>query len=224
MNREGELMFRISSLIVCATLSTGLLACGSNATNDSSAKNPLEFVPLDNQVSGWLVDSSTTKSGSARAATASSLDEAVGLIDGGAAPFYKAPYSPKMFVWQNFANSTLPAAPPPKGASLMLYILQMPSEDQARGLYADLRSTGGTDYSRLQGTAQDWQDPTTPPLGTDSRIEDTGAQWWVNFYKGVYYAEVMLFPSYGPAPDYVTSQPDLKKETLRFAEAVASKM
>jgi len=40
----------------------------------------------------------------------------------------------------------------------------------------------------------------------------------------VFYAEVMLSPSYGPAPDYTISDPDLKAEALRFAQAVAAKM
>jgi hypothetical protein len=33
----------------------------------------------------------------------------------------------------------------------------------------------------------------------------------------------MLSPSFGPPPDYVTSDPDLKNEALRFAQAVANK-
>ena len=226
-------MIRFSSLPVCAILTTGLLACGSNTTtstgstpdaaNGTTVKSALDLVPLDNGVSGWLVDTSTTKTKGARAASASSEAEAVGLIDGSAAPYYRAPYTPKMFLWQNFTNDTMPAAPPPLGAALMLYILEMPSEEQAKGLYAELLNGSGTDYTRLAGTDKDWQPP-SPLVGKDSRIQDTGAQWWINFYKGVYYAEVMLFPSYGPEPEYVTSHPDLKKEALRFAQAIASGM
>ncbi len=213
-------MIRSCSILVCATLAAGALSCGSNATTDG---DPLELVPLDNDVSGWTVDSSITKSGSARAKTASNEKQAVDMIDGGAAPFYRAPYAPKLFMWQNYANETLPEAPPPTTGSLMLYILQMPSAEQAKGLYTDLVNTPGTDYTRLEGTPNDWQPP-SPALGTEGRIQDTGAQWWINFHKGVYYVEVMLFPSYGPKPDYQPSHPDLKNEALRFAQAIAAKM
>jgi hypothetical protein len=243
-------MIRLGSLVVCATLGAGILSCGSNTAIDTtsaggsgggaggsaaggssggaggtstSALDPLSLVPRNNEVSGWTVDTTITKSGSAPAKTASNEKEAVDMIDGGAAPFYRAPYSPKFFMWQNYANETLPAAPPPTTGSLMLYILQMPSEEQAKGLYADLVKVDGTDYTRLAGTDKDWKTP-SPALGTESRIQDTGAQWWINFYKGVYYVEVMLFPSYGPKPDYIPSEPTLRDETVRFAKAVASKM
>jgi hypothetical protein len=203
--------------------SAGGSSGGGAGGSSSTAFDPLSLVPRNNDVSGWTVDSSVTKSGSAPAKTASNEKEAVDMIDGGAAPFYRAPYSPKFFMWQNYANETLPAAPPPTTGSLMLYILQMPSEDQAKGLYADLVKVDGTDYTRLAGTDKDWKAP-AQPLGTESRIQDTGAQWWINFYKGVYYVEVMLFPSYGPKPDYTPSDPTLRDEALRFAKAVASKM
>jgi len=154
--------------------------------------------------------------------SATTEQEATALIDGGAAPFYKAPYTPKLFLWQNYINSTLPAAPPPKGASLMVYILQMPSVEQASGLYTAVLQ--GSEYSRKSGTPDDWQDPITPPLGADSRIQDTGTQWWINFHQDVFYVEVMLAPSFGPAPDYTIGDPDLKQEVIRFAQAIASKM
>lgn len=243
-------MIRLGSLVVCATLGAGILSCGSNTPIDTTSNggsgggaggtsaggagggaggtstgafDPLSLVIRNNEVSGWTVDASITKSGSAPAKTASNEKEAIDMIDGGAAPFYRAPYSPKFFMWQNYANETLPSAPPPTTGALMLYILQMPSEEQAKGLYADLVKVDGTDYTRLAGTDKDWKTP-SPALGTESRIQDTGAQWWINFYKGAYYVEVMLFPSYGPKPDYTPSEPTLRDEAVRFAKAVASKM
>ena len=149
--------------------------------------------------------------------TAATAKEAQDLIDGAASPFYKAPYTPKEFLWQNYVNMTLAAAPPPLGAHLILYILQMPSADQASGLYTAL-------LQESEYTGHVWE-PTSSPLGTESRIEDTVTAWWINFHQGVFYVEVMLTPSYGPeSSGYAVSDPDLKAETLRFAQAIASQM
>ena len=99
--------------------------------------------------------------------TASNEQEAVNLIDGGAAPFFKAPFSPKTFIWKNYVNSSLPAAPPPMGAAVVIYILEMPTADQATGLYTALLDE--SEYAGQKGTPDDWQ-PTSPLLGTESRI------------------------------------------------------
>ena len=119
-------MTRFGSIILCATSATGLLACGGGGT---STKNILDLVPVDNTVSGWTVDTSSNKNGKAQPMTATTHQEAESLIDGAAAPFYKAPFTPSEFLWQNYVNNSLPAAP--QGAYLLLYILQMPSADQA---------------------------------------------------------------------------------------------
>jgi len=232
-------MIRFSSLIFCGTLASALLACGSNtistntdtntstttATNTSTTtatntatKNAIDLAPLDNAVSGWAVDTSSNKNGSVQPMIATTLDQAVGLIDGGASPFYKAPFTPKAFLWQNYVNDTLPSAP--DGASVILYILQMPSADQASGLYTALLKE--SEYSGQKGTTNDWQ-PTSPALGTESRIENTVTAWWINFHKDVFYVEVMLNPSFGPPPDYTPGDTNLKNEAMRFAQAVASK-
>ncbi len=186
----------------------------------AGGKNILDLVPLDNTVSGWKVDRTVTPTSGQRAVVATNQQELENLIDGGAVPFYTSPYKPKLFAWQNYVNATLPAAP--DGAHVSLYILQMPSAEDAAGLYKAL--LGFSEYSRKQGTADDWQDPTSPRLGTDSRIQDTGSQWWINFYKDGFYVEVMMDPSYGPAPDYAPGSPVLKAEALRFAQAVASRI
>jgi hypothetical protein len=214
-------MTRFGSLVLCASLCSGLCACGSNTSSTETSKNPLDLVPIDNAVSGWTVDQEHSKTPGTRAMTAGDKAEAVSLIDGGAEPFYKAPFTPKMFVWQNYINSTLPHAPPPMGAAIVLYVLEMPTADQASGLYASLLEE--SEYSGQKGTPDDWQ-PTSPLLGTESRIEDTRTAWWINFHQGTFYVEVMLSPSYGPAPDYTISDPELKAEALRFAQAVAAKM
>jgi hypothetical protein len=78
-----------------------------------------------------------------------------------------------------------------------------------------------SDYKRWTNTEQDWQDPTTPLLGTKSRIEDTTTSWWINFCQDVFYVEVQLFPSYGPPPDVEPGNADLKSEAMRFAQEVA---
>jgi len=209
-------MSRFGSLILCATLGAGLLGCGNKAT---SPKDPVSFVPLDNAVSGWTVDSAHNKNGSAQPMTATTKEQAEGLIDGAAAPFYKV-YTPKEFVWQNYVNGSLPAAPPdpnanPEGATVVLYIWEMPSADQAGAIYTALLQE--SEY------AGNWQS-TSPTLGSESRIEDTITKWWINFHQDVFYVEVFFSPSFGPAPDYTPSDPDLKNEAMRFAQAVAAKI
>ena len=208
-------MTRSGSLILCITLAGALLACGSNtASPPTSTKSASDLAPLDNTVSGWAVDTASNKNGSVQPMIATTKDQAVGLIDGGAAPFYKAPFTPKAFLWQNYVNDSLPAAP--DGASAILYILQMPSADQASGLYTAL-------LQESEYTGHDWQ-PTSPLLGTESRIEDTVTAWWINFHQDVFYVEVMLTPSYGPPPDFLPGNADLEAEAIRFAQAVAGKI
>jgi len=221
-------MNRLGSFVLCATLGTGLLACSSSSDSsapDSSSrdtspsKDPLELVPLDNDVSGWTVDRVHAKDPNARAMTGTTVKEVEALIDGGADPFFMEPYKPKMFLWQNYMSSSVAAAP--DGATLAIFILQMPSADQASGLYTALLDI--SEYARKSGTPDDWQ-PTSPILGDGSRIQDTGTSWWINFHKGEFYVEVIMDPSYGPPPDYKIGDPDLKKECYRFAEALASKI
>lgn len=209
-------MTRLGSLIFCATLGVGLLACGSDGT---STKNPLDFAPVDNTVSGWTIDRAHNKNADGSPMTGATKTEAEGLIDGAASPFYLDPYAPKLFLWQGYVNTALPAAP--DGAHVDLYILEMPSAEQASGLYTSLLQY--SEYARKSGTPDDWK-PTSPPLGTDSRIQDTTSQWWINFHQDAFYVEVVLNPSTGPAPDYKPSDPDLMQEALRFAQGVASRM
>ncbi len=215
-------MTRTGSLIFCATLGALLAACGSNANSGNgptggsggtSGDKAVELVPAGNDVSDWTIDTSSNKNGSAAPMVANTKDQAVGLIDGAASPFYKAPFTPSEFVWQNYVNNSLSAAP--TGAHLILYIWEMPSADQASQLYAALLQE--SEY------AGNWQ-PTPSLLGTESRIEDTNTAWWVNFHQGGFYIEVFLSPSYGPGPDFTPSDPDLKQEALNFAQVVAGKI
>jgi hypothetical protein len=186
----------------------------------SGGKNVLDLVPLDNTVGGWKVDRTLSSSPGQRAMTATTEEGVENLIDGGAIAFFLPPYRPKVFAMQYYVNSTLPAAP--DGAHVILYIVQMPSAEQAAGLYKAV--LGLSEYSRRVGTPDDWQDPTTPRLGADSRIQDTGSSWWINFYKDVFYVEVVMDPSYGPPPDYNPGNTATKAEALRFAQAVASQI
>ena len=194
-------------------------SAGKDAAGGRAGRNILDLVPLDNTVSGWTVDRQRNPNGAAQPMTATTEQEVEMLIDGAAADFFMAPYTPKVFAWQNYVNATLPAAP--DGAYLSLYILEMPSVEQATGLYRALLQASL--YSRKAGTPDDWQ-PTTPRVGTESRIQDTGDQWWLNFHQDVFYVEVILDPSSGPAPDYTPSDPDLKQAAITFAQAVASKI
>jgi hypothetical protein len=210
-------MTRSISLIFCAMLGTGILACGSNDTStkesvDVAPKDPLDIVPTDNTVSGWTVDQNKNPGGKAK--TATSLNGVENLIDGGSENYFQGSNLPKMFFWQNYVNSTLPSAP--EGATVKLYIFELPSADQAKGIY--------TAILKRPSYTGEWE-PSTPTVGTESRIQNTSSQWWINFNQGVFYVEVLLAPSYGPPPDYLPpSNADTKQETVRFAQAIASKI
>jgi len=206
-------MTRLGLVVLSATLGTGLLGCSGNG---ASPKDPLTFVPLDNTVSGWTVDQAHNKSPGERAMSATT-DTGVGsLIDGGYENYFVEPNIPKRFLWQNYVNSTLPAAPPPDGATVKLYIFEMSSADQAKGIYTGI-------LEKPAWAAAPWE-ATTPTLGAESRIQDTNTQWWVNFHQGVFYVEVLLGPSFGPEPDFTPANADTKAEAVRFAQAVAGQI
>jgi hypothetical protein len=211
---KEEPMKRTSLLVFCMTLGAGALACSSGSDGGKSPKDPLDLVPASKAVSGWEVDVSRNKNGNEQPMTATDLKEVTGLIDGGAEAYFVESYAAKLFVWQLYTNDSLPAAP--DGASIDLRVVEYPSADQAAGLYEAVVPLG--DYAR-----REWE-PTSPAMGTASRIQDTGSQWWVNFYQGTFYVEVVLDPSTGPAPDYLPGDTDLKAEAIRFAQAVAGKM
>jgi hypothetical protein len=211
--------------MLCATLGSTLLACGSNNNSGGSGGDPLTLLPVDNTVSGWTINTAENKSKGEAPSTGTNLQEVTGLIDGGAESYYVSPYSTKLFIWQNYKNSSLPDAPvskdAPYGATAKLYVCQMPSADQASGIYKAVLDL--SEYSRNKGTSEDWK-PTEPTLGTESRIQDTRTQWWINYYHGSLYVEMVFEPSNGPAPDYTPGLPELKTEAMRFAKEVASKL
>ncbi len=236
-------MTRLGSLVFCAGLGVALLACGSNSPSGAgaaggnggggtggtvaggtdagpTAKTILDLVPRDNTVSGWTVDSDNSKTAGMVAATGTTEKQTEDLIDGSAADFFAAPNAPVEFAWQNYISSTVTDAP--AGATVTFYILQMPSPDQAASLYSSLLNASA--YGRKKGTPNDWVDPTSPLVGTDSRVQDTGTTWWINFYKGNFYVEVNLSPSQGPAPDFTPGDVATKTEAFRFAQAVAGNM
>jgi hypothetical protein len=217
-------MTRMVPLIFCAAL--GLWACGSSikdspddtstttsTTTSTATKDPIGVVPLDNDISGWTVDRENAGDPTQRARTATTETGVESLIDGGAEDYFVEPNIPTMFLWQNYLNSSLEAAP--EGAKVKLYIFQLPSADEARGIYTALLQT--------ISHAGNWE-ALTPTLGTESRIQDTNTQWWINFRKDVFYVEVLLYPSYGPPPDYALGDAATRAEAVRFAEAIASKI
>jgi hypothetical protein len=221
-NTKEKSMTRLCSLTLCAAFGTGLFACGSNGTDNGAnggTKTALQLAPGDNTVSGWKVDKDANKNPDAQPMTGATKKEVEGLIDGAASPFFIDPNIPKMFVWQNYTNTTLPAAP--DGAEIVMYILEMPSADQAAGLYSAVLKL--SEYARKQGTDDDWK-TTDPLLGAESRIQNTSSQWWVNFHKGVFYVEVSMTPSTGPAPDYTPGNADTKKAAISFAKAIADQI
>ena len=210
-------MTRFGSLVFCATLGTGLLACGGGG--GTSTKDPMDLVPLNNTVSGWTVDPDNPKTAGQVAATGAGEMGTEALIDGGAENYFQEPNIPTTFVWQNYVSSTLSAAP--EGAKVKLYIFELPSAAQAQGIYTAILQRPS--HAARTGMPGDWE-PTTPTVGTESRIQDTATQWWVNFHQGVLYVEVLLDPSYGPPPDYALGNAETKQEAVRFAQAVAAKI
>jgi len=221
-------MSRIGLFILCATSGVGLAACGSGGSKDEGgggSKSLVDRVPDSKTLPGWTVNKTKNQSGTEKPMTATTKEEGGALIDGGIEPFYQDGYTPKMFLWQNYVNSSLPDAPvdpndpTSQGATVSLYGLEMPSADQASGLYKNVLKN-----SEYNPRATPWEEPTSPLIGTLSRIQDTNTDWWINFHKGVYYVEVAFNPSAGPAPEYKPSNPNLKKAALDFSEAVASRL
>ncbi len=212
-------MIRLRSLLVSAALVMGgaLLGCGGGG---ETMKTALEVVPRSGEISGWTVDPSNLKTADVAAQTATTELATEGLIDGAAADFFAPPNAPKTFAWQNYVSSTVTDAP--EGASVTLYILEMPSAAEAAGLYASLRSASL--YTRKVGTPDDWKDPSDPRVGDGSRIQNTGDTWWINFHKANLYVEVSLNPSQGPAPDFTPGDAATKAEAFRFAQAIAAKI
>jgi hypothetical protein len=211
-------MTRSGLLILCATMGAGLAACGGGGSKDL-----VDSIPDSKTLAGWSVDKSKNQGGTEAPMTAATKEEGGLLIDGGIEPFYQDGFTPKTFLWQNYFNSSIPEAPvdpkDPKslGATAQLYVLEMSSADQASALYQNVLKNSEYNPRRTQ-----WEDPTSPPLGTRSRIQDTNTDWWINFAKGTYYVEITFNPSAGPAPDYEPSDPKLKKAALDFAQALAS--
>jgi hypothetical protein len=223
---KEESMTRVGSLTSYAVLGAALLGCGSNAST-GGATGALDLVPKDNAVPGWKIDNSNSKLANGPATATTQIDTE-NLIDGASADFFAAPNKPVLFVWQNYLSTTISTAdtttsPPtpdqqfPKGATVTLYVIQMPSASQASGIYASLVLANL--YS-----GKTWTDPSDPKVGDGSRVADTGDHWWINFYKGNYYVEVSLGPSYSPPPDYTPGNTANRAAAFAFAAAVAGKI
>ena len=216
-------MTRLGYLIQCAALGAAFLGCGSN-TPSGGATSALQLVPASD-VSGWKFDAINSKTANG-AATATTEPDTEALIDGAAAEFFAAPYTPVLFAWETYVNASMTTADTtspawdkqyPNGAKLDLKILQMPSAAQAAGLYASLPAT-----SLYVGKS--WTEPSSPKVGTGSRVTDTNTDWWINFYQGNFYVEVKMGPSYSPPPDYNPGNTVTQTAAFAFAAAVAGKI
>jgi hypothetical protein len=190
---------------------------GTGGEGPTGTTNVLDLIPRDHAVAGWTIDPANPITYGRVAAVATTEAETENLIDGAAADFFTGSFTPVTFVWQDYVNRTVVDAPAPSYAAVSLYILQMHSAAQASGLYGYLATT-----PLYQGRT--WTEPTSPLVGTESRIADTGDHWWINFYKGDYYVEVSLSPSYGPAPSYAIGDINTKVAAMTFAQAVANKI
>ncbi|MBN2575191.1 MAG: hypothetical protein JXP73_11570 [Deltaproteobacteria bacterium] len=223
-------MTRLGSLSFCAALAMGaaLLSCGGGSGGEGGTgggggvggsggagvggtEAVLAIVPGDGTVGGWVRDPSDPLVANKAAAIAVTMQEAVDLIDGGADPYYQPPaFSPNVFAWQNYKNTTVN---PPDGYTIKMYILQMPTADQAAALYGALVDGSHSLYS---STPEPWTDM-SPAIGDASRIVNSGIDWWINFRKGVYYGEVFL--GYAEKTDAAG-----KQQTIDFVNALAAKM
>jgi hypothetical protein len=219
-------MTRLGSQISCIALvlCAALLGCGSNAKS-GGASSALDLIPASNAVAGWKTDNSNFNLANGPA-TATTQLATQALIDGASADFFAAPYAPVLFAWQNYLNTSIATADTtngtpdgqfPNGAAVTLYVLQMPSAAQASGLYGSL-----VNASLYAG--KNWTEPSSPKVGTDSRIADTNTNWWINFYQGDFYVEVSMGPSYSPPPDYTPGNAVNKAAAFAFATAVAGKI
>jgi hypothetical protein len=224
-------MTRFASRILCAALGVGLLACGSNGSDGATggAKDILEVFPRGGDVSGWTIDPNSSKTKDVVAKTATDQLATEALIDGASADFFKSPFTPVVFGVQNYLNTTLASAPEDgSGVKVKLYVLQMPTAAQASSLYSSLLTASlYLPWTPSGGQTGDsaWADPSSPVVGDHSRVADAGDTWWINFYKGVYYGEIWLTPSYGPkSSDYAPHDASLRKAAFDFATAVAAKM
>ena len=180
---------------------------GSGAGGGQGGTAAVEaIIPADNAIAGWVRDPSEPKVANKIAAIATTQKQAVDLIDGGADPFYSASFTPNVFGWQNYMNSTVNA---PDGYTMTLYVLQLPAAAQATALYDSL-----VDGSHSLYATNTWAETT---IGDKARITNSGTDWWINFRKGVYYCEVRL--TYAEKTDLVG-----QKQTSDFAAAVAAKM
>jgi len=221
-------MIRLGSLILCAAFGFGaaLSGCGSSSKG-SGTSSALDLVPKSNEIAGWNYNPNNSDSANGPA-TATTEPATEALIDGAAADFFAAPSTPVLFAWQTYLNTTVSTANTAtgapdtnpefvNGATLDLKILQMPSTAQAAGLYASLRAA-----SLYAGKT--WAEPTSPKIGTDSRLADTGDHWWINFYQGDFYVEVSMGPSYSPPPDFTPGNTVTRDLAFAFAAAVAGKI
>jgi hypothetical protein len=227
---KEETMTRLGYLIQCAAfgLSAALLGCGSNTpSGGGGATSALQLVPASNAVAGWKFNASNSKTANG-AATATTEVDTEALIDGAAAEFFAAPYAPVQFAWETYVNATISTADTaspawdqqfPDGAAVDLKILQLPSAAQASGLYASLKPAAL--YAKYDSK---WADPSSPKVGTDSRVVDTGDHWWINFYQGNFSVEVSMGPSYNPPPDYIPGNTVTQAAAFAFAAAVAGKI
>jgi hypothetical protein len=219
---KEDSMTRPGTLISCVAFVFGaaLLGCGSSTPSGGGASNALGVVPASDEISGWTIDPDNSLTAGKPAATASTEAATEALIDGAAADYFAAPNIPTQFAWQNYVNTTVTDAP--EGATVTFYVLEMSSAAQAASLYTALLDAAL--YTRKKGTPEDWAQPSSPLVGTDSRIQDTGDHWWINFHKGKFYVEVSLSPSAGPAPDYAPGNQNTKAAAFAFATAVAGKI
>jgi surface antigen len=172
----------IPALTILVGALLGVNGCGSSSTETTpsgtggaGAKTIEQVIPKANDIAGWNLDSTNSKTAGQLAAFGRNKDDAEALIDGSAAAFFKAPYS-SVLAWQNYVNGD--------GYTVDLHLWQLTTAELAGALFAELL----VDYPLYANNV--WTD--LAGLGDAARITNTGTTWWINLRKGAYIVEISL--------------------------------
>jgi hypothetical protein len=144
-------------------------------SSGGSASAIESLVPRSNDIPEWTVDPSQKLTASVVAAIGKNATQAEALIDGSAAAFFMAPFT-AILAWQNYIKNGV--------YTVDLHLWEMPTAAQAKDIYSVLV----TKYPLYSNNA--WT-PLTD-TGDEGRICNTGTTWWINVYKGKYFAEINL--------------------------------
>jgi hypothetical protein len=166
-----------NSLLLGSVLALVGSACGSSDTKKTeTATDITTLAPADNQVSGWIGDTTNLLTNGVPTVATNKTD-AVNLIDGSADAFFDNAFVAKALVFNRYVNTTNPAAL----LTINHKVWQMASAADCVGIYDWLRANSPTYMS------QPWQD--VAGLGDVARESNMGGTIRFNICKGAYLVE-----------------------------------